>query len=53
MVQSGVCCPEHLDVFEKGVARKLDIPIPGCGRRTSGIARMLFGGKIELGAVHT
>ena len=35
MVQSGVVLPEHLDVFEKG------------------IARMLFGGKIELGAVHT
>jgi malonate decarboxylase alpha subunit len=35
MVQSGVLRPEHLDVFDKG------------------IARMLFGGKIELGAVHT
>jgi len=35
MVQSGVVLPEHLDVFDKG------------------IARMLFGGKIELGAVHT
>jgi len=35
MVESGVVLPEHLDVFDKG------------------IARMLFGGKIELGAVHT
>src|ERR1700747_448919 len=35
MVQSGVVLPEHLDVFEKGIARRL------------------FGGKIELGAVHT
>jgi hypothetical protein len=24
MVQSGVVLPEHLDVFEKGIARRLD-----------------------------
>ncbi|MGO9675357.1 MAG: malonate decarboxylase subunit alpha [Methylocella sp.] len=51
MVQSGVVLPEHLDVFELGVAKRLDYAYSGpqAGR----IAKMLFGGKIELGAVHT
>jgi len=51
MVQSGVVLPEHLDVFESGVARRLDYAYSGpqAGR----IAKMLFGGRIELGAVHT
>jgi malonate decarboxylase alpha subunit len=51
MVQSGVVLPEHLDVFETGVAKKLDYAYSGpqAGR----IAKMLFGGRIELGAVHT
>src|SRR6267142_5712630 len=51
MVQSGVVLPEHLDVFEKGIARKLDYAYSG--PQSARIARMLFGGKIELGAVHT
>src|SRR5271170_4658828 len=51
MVQSGVVLPEHLDVFEKGIARELDYSYSG--PQAARIARMLFGGKIELGAVHT
>src|SRR3954453_20456187 len=51
MVQSGVVLPEHLDVFEKGIARRLDFSYSG--PQAARIARMLFGGKIELGAVHT
>jgi malonate decarboxylase alpha subunit len=51
MVQSGVVLPEHLDVFEKGIARRLDFSYSG--PQASRIARMLFSGKIELGAVHT
>jgi malonate decarboxylase alpha subunit len=51
MVQSGVVLPEHLDVFEKGVARRLDFSYSG--PQSARIARMLFGRKIELGAVHT
>lgn len=51
MVQSGVVLPEHLDLFEKGIARKLDFAYSG--PQSARIARMLFGGKIELGAVHT
>jgi malonate decarboxylase alpha subunit len=51
MVQSGVVLPEHLDVFEKGIARRLDFSYSG--PQSARIARMLFGSKIELGAVHT
>jgi malonate decarboxylase alpha subunit len=51
MVQSGVVLPEHLDVFETGVAKRLDYPYSG--PQSARIAKMLFGGKIELGAVHT
>ncbi|MEA3151185.1 MAG: malonate decarboxylase alpha subunit [Gammaproteobacteria bacterium] len=51
MVQSGVVLPEHLDVFESGVAKRLDYAYSG--PQASRIATMLFGGKIELGAVHT
>ena len=51
MVQSGVVLPEHLDLFDRGVAKKLDFAYSG--PQSARIARMLFGGKIELGAVHT
>ncbi|SDG70711.1 malonate decarboxylase alpha subunit [Bradyrhizobium sp. Rc2d] len=51
MVQSGVVLPSHLDIFEKGIARRLDFSYSG--PQSARIARMLFGGKIELGAVHT
>ena len=51
MVQSGIVLPEHLDVFEKGIARKLDYSYSG--PQAARVARLLFGGKIELGAVHT
>ncbi|UGY17409.1 malonate decarboxylase subunit alpha [Bradyrhizobium septentrionale] len=51
MVQSGVVLPAHLDIFDKGIARRLDFSYSG--PQSARIARMLFGGKIELGAVHT
>lgn len=51
MVQSGVVLPEHLDLFEKGIAKKLDYSYSG--PQATRIARMLFSGKIELGAIHT
>jgi malonate decarboxylase alpha subunit len=51
MVQSGVVLPEHLDVFETGVAKRLDYSYSG--PQSARIAKMLFGGKIELGAIHT
>ena len=51
MVQSGVVLPEHLDLFETGIAKKLDYSYSG--PQAARIARMLFSGKIELGAIHT
>jgi len=51
MVQSGVVLPEHLDLFERGVAKKLDYAYSG--PQSARIARMLFAGKLELGAIHT
>lgn len=51
MVQSGIVLPEHLDVFEKGIARKLDFAYSG--PQSHRITRMLVDGQIELGAVHT
>jgi len=51
MVQSGVVLPEHLDLFDKGIAKRLDFSYSG--PQSARIAQMLFGGKIELGAVHT
>ena len=51
MVQSGIVLPEHLDVFETGIARRLDYSYSG--PQGARIARMLYGGQIELGAVHT
>ncbi|GLS19833.1 malonate decarboxylase subunit alpha [Labrys miyagiensis] len=51
MVQSGVVLPAHLDLFDKGIASRLDYSYSG--PQSARIARMLFGGKIALGAVHT
>ncbi|HHL4079015.1 malonate decarboxylase subunit alpha [Burkholderia sola] len=51
MVQSGVVLPEHLDVFERGIATRLDFAYSG--PQSQRIAKLLFGGKIALGAVHT
>jgi malonate decarboxylase alpha subunit len=51
LIQSGIVLPEHLDLFDRGIARKLDFAYSG--PQSERIATMLFGGKIELGAVHT
>ena len=51
MVQSGVVLPDHLDLFDHGIAKRLDYAYSG--PQSARIATMLFGGKIELGAVHT
>ena len=51
MVQSGIVLPEHLDVFERGIAKRLDYSYSG--PQGARIARMLYGGQIRLGAVHT
>jgi malonate decarboxylase alpha subunit len=51
VVQSGIVLPEHIDLFEKGIARKLDYSFSG--PQSHAIPRVLKSGKIELGAIHT
>ena len=51
IVQSGVVLPEHLELFEIGIARKLDFSYSG--PQGGALARALGRGKIELGAIHT
>ena len=51
IVQSGIVLPEHVDLFEKGIARKLDFSYSG--PQGGAIARVLNAGRIELGAIHT
>jgi malonate decarboxylase alpha subunit len=51
IVQSGIVLQAHLDLFERGIARKLDFSYSG--PQGAAIARALAGGKIELGAIHT
>ena len=51
MVQSAVPLPVHLDLFEKGIAKKLDFAYGGpMGAR---VATAIREGKLELGAIHT
>ncbi len=51
VVQSGLVLPEHLDLFEAGIARKLDFSYSG--PQGAALARALGRGRIELGAIHT
>ncbi|TLU70955.1 malonate decarboxylase subunit alpha [Lichenicoccus roseus] len=51
IVQSGIVLPEHLEIFERGIARKLDFSYSG--PQGASIARALNNGRIELGAIHT
>ena len=51
VVQSGIVLPEHIDLFEKGIAKKLDYSYSG--PQSDAVPRALNSGKIELGAIHT
>jgi len=51
MVQSAVPLPVHLDMFDVGIAKKLDFAYGGpMGGR---VAEAIKEGKLELGAIHT
>ena len=51
MLFSVLALPEHLDVFEKGIAAKLDFSFSGpqAGR----LAKLASSGKLNIGAIHT
>ncbi len=51
MVQSVLALPEHLDVFDNGIARRLDFSFSG--PQGARLAQMLADGRIEIGAIHT
>jgi malonate decarboxylase alpha subunit len=51
VVQSGIVLPEHIDLFEKGIAKKLDYSYSG--PQSYAVPRALNSGAIKLGAIHT
>ncbi|MDH2426100.1 malonate decarboxylase subunit alpha [Sphaerisporangium sp. TRM90804] len=48
---SSISLREHLDVFERGVARRLDFSY--AGPQSVRMAQLLDDGKVEVGAIHT
>ncbi|MBT2737816.1 malonate decarboxylase subunit alpha [Bacillus sp. ISL-7] len=51
MIMSSISRPEHLDLFESGIAKKVDFSYSGPqGLR---IAQMLEDGKLTIGEIHT
>ena len=51
LVQSVIALPEHLDVFESGIASKLDFSFSG--PQSARLAQMVSQGQIQIGAIHT
>ncbi|WPC40473.1 malonate decarboxylase subunit alpha [Clostridium sp. JS66] len=51
MVMSSVSRPEHLDIFEKGIAKKLDFSY--AGPQSLRMAQAIEDGIVEVGAIHT
>ncbi len=51
MLQSVLALPEHLDLFEDGIASKLDFSFSG--PQGSRLAQLVSGGRIQIGAIHT
>jgi malonate decarboxylase alpha subunit len=51
MVQSVLALPEHLDVFESGIAKRLDFSFSG--PQGARLAKLVGSGGIEIGAIHT
>lgn len=51
MVQSVIGIPENLDLFDKGIADKVDFAY--CSGVAGRLADMMFANKINVGAIHT
>jgi malonate decarboxylase alpha subunit len=51
MVQSVLALPEHLDVFENGIASKLDFSFSG--PQGARLAQLVAQGGVRIGAIHT
>ncbi|HEX8887485.1 MAG TPA: malonate decarboxylase subunit alpha, partial [Noviherbaspirillum sp.] len=51
MLLSVLALPEHLDVFEKGIASRLDFSFSG--PQAARLARLAMAGQLNIGAIHT
>lgn len=51
LIMPSVSRPEHLDLFERGIARKLDFAFAGA--QSLRISQFLQDGILEVGAIHT
>ncbi len=51
MLQSVLALPEHLDLYELGIAEQLDFSFSG--PQAARLARMVGKGQIRIGAIHT
>jgi malonate decarboxylase alpha subunit len=51
MIQPSVSLPEHLDLFERGIANKLDFAYAGA--QSLRISQFLQEGTLQVGALHT
>src|SRR5689334_5512521 len=51
IVQSVLALPEHLDVFERGIAQRLDFSFSG--PQSARLAGLLAQGRLSIGAIHT
>lgn len=51
MVQSVLALPQHLDVFESGIASKLDFSFSG--PQGARLAKLASAGQIQIDAIHT
>jgi malonate decarboxylase alpha subunit len=51
MVQSVLALPEHLDLYERGIASRLDFSFSG--PQAARLAQLAGAGKLNIGAIHT
>jgi malonate decarboxylase alpha subunit len=51
LLQSVLALPEHLDIFEQGIASELDFSF--AGPQSVRLAQLLAQGKLKIGAIHT
>lgn len=51
MIMSSISRPDHLDVFEKGIAEKIDFSF--AGPQSLRVSQMLEDGVLKVGGIHT
>src|ERR1035437_2140158 len=51
LIISCISRPEHLDLFERGIARRVDFSF--AGQQSLRLAQLLEDGKLQIGAIHT